>query len=183
MELKFKEYIVDIVNDPNYKIGSTDNFNIYDTVYFNGEFQPSSKHGIRITKDGQKIASAIICETQGATGVYTNSFIHTQEILLLCCSNTVYSFTLPELKLNWRREFDSATCFAIHSFKGDYIIHGEVEIKRIDIRGNVKWSFSAKDIFVTKDGLDAIKLTEDEIEVTDWEGNKYILDENGRLEK
>lgn len=178
----FKEYTVDIIDDPTFRPGSADNSFKYDTVYCDdNEFQPTSKHGIKITKDGQSITSAIICETGGVSGIHDNSFVLTDNNLLICCCDTVYSFKLPGLTLIWKKEFDLATCLSIYPFKDDFIIHGELQIKRIDMEGNVKWDFSANDIFVTKDGSEAIKLFGDRIEVTDWNGDTYALNEDGQL--
>jgi len=184
MTTRFKEYTIDIVDDPCYSLGSADNSFIYDKVYSHDtEYRPTSKHGINITRGGQSITSAIICESGGATAIHDNSFIIAGDVLLVCCCNTVYSFKIPELNLNWRKEFDPATCFAIYPFKEDIIIHGELEIKRVDLDGNIKWDFSAKNIFVTQDGREAVKFNGDKIEVIDWDGDKYVLDENGQLTK
>jgi hypothetical protein len=182
MTTRFNGYTVDIFDDPTFRPGSTDNSIKYDNVYYDDtEFQPTSKHGIKITKGGQRITSAIICETGGATGIHDNSFIVVGDNLLICCCDTVYSFKLPELLLNWKKEFDPATCFSIYLFRDDLIIHGELEIKRVDIDGNVKWNFSAKNIFVTQDGTDAMKLIGDRIEITDWDGDTYILNGDGQV--
>ena len=117
MTTRFNEYTVDIIDDPNFSVGSTDNSFNYDKVYFDDvHYQPTSKHGIKITKSGQPISSAIVCEVGGATGIHENSFIVSDNDLLICCCDTVYSFGLPELALNWKRELDPATCFGyIHS--------------------------------------------------------------------
>jgi hypothetical protein len=181
MTARFKEYTIDIVDEPNFSLGSADNVFIYDMVYCDYTEQATSKHGIKVGINGQTIRSVLICETGGATGVYGNSFIIADDVLLICCADTVYSFGLPTLSLNWKNRFDLATCFAIYPFREDVIIHGELSVKRIDLNGNVKWNFSAKDIFVTLDGTDAIKFTDDKIEVKDWNGDKYILDDNGQL--
>ena len=179
---KFKEYTVDIIDESTFNVRSTDNLFIYDKVYFDdAEYQPTSKHGIRVSRNGQTIRSVLICETGGPTAVYENSFIISGYALLICCCHTVYSFELPTLVLNWRKELDLATCFAIYPYKEDFIIHGELSIKRISLDGNVKWDFAGKDIFVTQDGTDAVKTTGDKIEVTDWNGDKYILDDRGQL--
>jgi hypothetical protein len=184
MTTKYKDYTVEIIDDSNFNLGSADNSFNYNKVYFDkGEYHPTSKHGIKITKDEKKVSSAIICEIGGATGINEKSFIISGDKLLICCCDTVYSFKLPDLTLNWKKKLDPATCFGIYQFKDDFIIHGELEIKRIDIDGNIKWDFSAKDIFVTPDGTDSIKLTNDKIEVTDWDGEKYLLNEKGQLTK
>jgi hypothetical protein len=85
--------------------------------------------------------------------------------------------------LNWKRKLDPATCFAIYPYKDDFVIHGELEIKRIDREGDVKWDFSGKDIFVTQDDKEAVKLIGNRIEVTDWDGDTYILTGDGQVTK
>ncbi|WP_350095671.1 hypothetical protein [Imperialibacter sp.] len=56
-----------------------------------------------------------------------------------------------------------------------------MEISRIDLNGNVKWSFSGKDIFVSGDGTDAVNVRGGKIEVTDWQGTSYVLNEAGQI--
>lgn len=181
MTANYKEFIVDIINDSTFSRGSTDNVFTYDNVYFEGSEQPTSRHGIRVFKDDSLISSAIICGTGGATGVFKDTFIVTNNILLICCGDSVFALKLPELTLDWKKKFDLITCFAIYLYKGDFIVHGELEVNRIDLNGNIKWSFSAYDIFVTQDGNEAIKFMGDNIELRDWENNKYMLNEHGKL--
>jgi hypothetical protein len=185
MKVSFKNYTVDVVDDSNYTLNSADNIVSYDVEYFDGRTNtdrvyPTSKHGIRITQDGDKLASAVICETGGLTTIHDNSFVFTNDSILICCSNKIYSLSIPRLQLNWKKRFDLATCFAIYPFKGDYIIHGELQITRIDKGGNEKWTFRARDIFVTPDGKDSIELLTDKIKLRDWEGYEYLLNEDGQ---
>jgi hypothetical protein len=181
MIIKFKEYRVYIADEPGFRPGSADNPFKYERVYYDdGKYQPTSKHGIKVTRDGRSITSAIICETGGATGIHDNAFMVSGDNLVICCSDTVYSLKLPELTINWKKEFDSATCYSVYPFKDDFIIHGELEIKRVDMNGNVKWNFSAGDIFATQDGTEAMKIVGDRIEITDWNGNKYTLNGDGK---
>lgn len=37
---------------------------------------------------------------------------------------------------------DPATCLAIHRFADDFIIHGKLEITKIDLTGTIEWNFS-----------------------------------------
>lgn len=181
MTTNYNEFTVDIINDSTFNRASTDNVFTYDKIYIDGNEQPTSKHGIRVFKDGQVISSAIVCGAGGTTGIFRNSFVVTGNILLVCCGHNLFSLKLPELTLNWKKQFDLITCFAIYPYKGDFIVHGELEVNRIDLNGNVKWSFSALDIFVTQDGNEAIKFMDDNIELRDWENNKYMINEHGKL--
>ncbi len=182
MTTPFKEFTIELIDDPTFRAGSANNAFTYDTVYYDDtEFQPTSKYGIKVSRGGHYIASAIICETGGATGIHDKSFILTGNNLLICCCDTVYSFKLPGLALNWKKQFDPATCFSIYPLHDDFLIHGELQIKRVDINGNVKWNFSAKDIFVTQDGSEAVRLFGERIEITDWNGDTYVLNNDGKL--
>lgn len=178
----FQDYLIELVDELDFTLNSTDNRFVYSNIYFDeNQNKPASKHGIKVTKDGQTVTSALICEAGSPSGIHENSFLIKGDSLFLCCSNEVYSFELPDLTLNWKKELDPATCFSIYPFKDDLIIHGEMEVKRIDLLGNVKWGFSGADIFVTPDGKSSVIFMGDRIKLIDWEGNHYILSEHGSL--
>jgi hypothetical protein len=185
MKVAFKNYKIEIVDDSNYTFNSADNITFYDLEYFDGitntdRVYPRSQFGIKITQDGNKLASTIICEIGSPTTITTKSFVLTNNSILICCSDKIYSLSLPDLQLNWKKRFDPATCFAIYSFKDDFIVHGELRITRIDKEGNEKWTFGARDIFVTPDGKDTLELQTDKIKLRDWEGYEYLLNEDGQ---
>jgi hypothetical protein len=185
MRVSFKEYTIDIIDDSNYTLNSADNVAFYDIEYFDGmtntdRVYPTSKHGIRVSNDEGELASAIICEIGGATTIHDNSVVITNDSILICCSDKIYSLSIPDLKLNWKKRFDAATCFAIHPFNGDFVIHGELQITRIDKDGNEKWKFIARDIWVTPEGNDALELKDNKIKLKDWEGYEYELNPDGK---
>ena len=185
MELEIQPYKIKLVNAEQYTLNSADNIESYDVEYFQGDingdrYYPTSKHGIRIFENDEEIRSAIVCETGGATGIHEESALINGNDLYLCCCDNVYCLSIPNLDLKWNKRLDPATCFGIYSFKGDFIIHGELQISRIDLDGNQKWTFGARDIFVTEDGSDSFKIKEDKIHLKDWMGYNYIIDENGK---
>jgi hypothetical protein len=80
MQRHYNDYTIDLINDDNYTLNSTDNINSYQIEYFYGSnmedrFYPTSKHGIRIIKDELEINSAIICEIGSGTTIHENSFV------------------------------------------------------------------------------------------------------------
>jgi len=145
------------------------------------EHQPSSKHGIRITENEIEKYSALLLEYGGATGISTNSFIIKNDRIYICCSNQIYSLNLMDLSVNWRKQYDVATCFGIYEFDEDFIVHGEIQVSRIDKNGETKWNFSARDIFVNPDGKTEFKIVKNRIELIDWEGYKYELNGEGKI--
>lgn len=184
MIVKYKDYSIEIVDDQTYTINSVDNVSRYDKIYFSDstsieKFYPTSKHGIRVKLADVELASAIICEVGGGTTIHNKSFIVSEDALLICCCDKVYSLELPNLSINWFKRLDPGTCFGIYQFDNDFLIHGELQITRININGNEKWTFRARDIFVTSDGNKSFAIQADKILLIDWEGYRYTLDKNG----
>jgi hypothetical protein len=184
MKVKYKEYEIEMVNDSNYTLNSADNIMTYKYEYptdfgNTDRYYPTSKHGIIIRKNEIEISSAIICETGGATGINKNSFVIKNDLIFICCSDKIYSLAIPNLTINWRKRYDPKTCFGIYKYENDFIVHGELEISRIDEEGNIKWTFGGRDIFATKESDNAFKIKGNKIELTDWSGYKYTLNSNG----
>lgn len=73
------------------------------------------------------------------------------------------------------------SCFGIYKFNEGYIIHGELDIIMIDKNGNIKWSFSGRDIFVLPSGEESFTINGDKGYVIDWDGYRYDFDTNGLL--
>lgn len=145
------------------------------------EYHPSSMHGVRISEHGIEKCSVILLESGGATGIVENSFVIKNDSIYICCSDQVYSLNLLDLSVNWRKQCDHATCFQIYEFEDDFIIHGELQISRIDKQGKTKWNYSARDIFVSQDGKNEFEIIENRIEVIDWQGYKYVLNSDGEV--
>ena len=87
------------------------------------------------------------------------------------------------MKLLWKTKADQATSFEIYKYKDCYIVHGELEISRLDKHGKIVWQKSGADIFTTMDGEQDFELTEDFIFARDFENRTYKFDYNGNLIK
>ena len=64
--------------------------------------------------------------------------------------------------------------------KGHYIVHGEIVIYCFNQNFEKEWDFSARDIWVTQDGSEALILFDDYIELKDWLGYEYRIDYHGK---
>ena len=180
---KYKDLTVEVINEPTYKFGSSDNHFNYSKHYFGdgaAEY-PTSKHGIKIYQNGQIIDSCIIIGSGGATGINKNSSLIDNNQILLCCCDTIFCLTLPNLELKWKTQADQATCFQIFQQQDDYIIHGELQVTKLDKDGNQKWEFGGADIFVSIDNEEEFKLETDGILLTDFAKTKYKIDFDGKL--
>lgn len=179
----YKDLTVEVIDEPTYKFGSADNLFNYSKHYFGeGAIEyPTSKHGIKINHVGQIIHSCIVIGCGGATGVYQNTSLFDNDQLVLCCCDTIFCLTLPNLDLKWKTRADQATCFQIFQQQDDYIVHGEIQITKLDKDGNKKWEFAGADIFVNIDGEEEFKIESDGILLTDFAKTKYKIDFDGKL--
>lgn len=176
------KYRIDIYADQTYTEGSADNVNQYDLVYFDkSEYVFPSVFRIEIYKDDKLLKSAVIGSIGGGTGIHDTSTIIEKDRLLICCSDTVFCLSIPDLTLLWRTKADQATCFEIYKYQDSYIIHGELEITRLDKDGKILWQQNGADIYTTLDGKDSFVITDNFILATDWANRKYKFDFNRSL--
>ena len=180
---QFKKLTIEVLDEPSYKYDSTDNIFNYSKNHIGAGAQayPTSKHGVKIYRDDQIINSCIIIGSGGATGVHQNSSLVDNDQFLICCCDTIFCLSLSDLELKWKTQADQATCFEIFKFQSDYIVHGEIEISRLDKDGNIKWQFGGSDIFVSIDNGDAFTLKADHIALKDFNNIKYKIDFDGKI--
>lgn len=180
---RYKNLIIVVIDEPTYRLGSADNNFIYSKHYLGdgGQDFPTSKHGIKILQDEQILENCIVIGSGGATGIHKNSTIIDNDNLLVCCCDTVFCLTLPNLDLKWKTQADQATCFQIFKQQDDFIIHGELQVTKLDKNGNKKWEFGGADIFVSIDNEEEFKLESDGILLTDFAKTKYKINFEGKL--
>lgn len=184
MIVKYKNSVIEITNESgldSVECGQKFKIQYPADLGYKLESKPSSKHGIQITENGMKKCSAVLLECGGETGISENSFLVKNDRIYICCSNQTYSLNLADLSANWRKQYDISTCFGIYEFGEDFIVHGEIQVSRIDKNGETKWNFSARDIFVNPDGEPEFKIIENRIELIDWVGYKYELNADGKI--
>jgi hypothetical protein len=181
MNFEIGKYIIELEVDETYTRNSTDNVNDYSKVYFDeSKYKFPTKIGLRLFENGNLYQSAIIGSIGGRTGIHENSQIIEEDRLLVCCSDSIFCISIPELELIWKTQADQATCFEIFKYRDSYIVHGELEISRLDYNGKILWQQSGADIFTTEEGIDDFEITELYIRVTDWENRTYKFDFDGK---
>lgn len=100
--------------------------------------------------------------------------------LILSLGFTLVSIDLTSATENWIIRPDMAEVFEFYDLEDDLLLRGEIEIHRIDKRGNVKWSYGGRDIWVNIDGKREVQILENTIRLTDFESNEYEIDFNGK---
>ncbi|MEN2402930.1 hypothetical protein GKZ90_0024300 [Flavobacterium sp. MC2016-06] len=84
MKLNYKNFEIEIFDDPTYTLNSVNNLKDYKMVYTDlvSQFHPACQHSITINENDLEISSAVIIETGGATGIHDNSFIIEDDFLV-----------------------------------------------------------------------------------------------------
>ncbi|CAM3963546.1 Glutamine cyclotransferase [Flavobacterium branchiophilum] len=180
--LVLENQVIKFFDESDYRFDSMDNIKTYDKTFISGDKSALiSQIGIEIFEDDDLKSSCIIGSEGGGTGITGNTTLISYGGLLVCCSNTVFKLTIPHLDLEWKTISDSATCFGIHYLEKDYVVHGELEITRLDKDGKIVWQKGGRDIWTTAEGIDDLAVYDDYILATDWEYNRYKFDFDGKL--
>jgi hypothetical protein len=145
---------------------------------FQTAYHASSCHGLICSDDAGFNASVILCSGGGASGVHERSLCVLGDQCFVAVGPYVVSLSLPDLEILWSTEVDSATCFGIHAtVDGRALIsHGELEVSRITMSGEILWRVGGADIF-----SEGLSVTKTEVHVEDFNHDKYVFDiETGR---
>ncbi|HPN69857.1 MAG TPA: hypothetical protein PLZ32_10075 [Saprospiraceae bacterium] len=180
--LVLEKQVIKLYDESDYKFDFVDNIKTYNKEFFGGDKKAlTTQIGIEVFEDDEMKSSCIIGSEGGGTSLEGNTYLISYGGLVICCSNTVFKLTLPDLNLEWKTISDPATCFGIYYLGPDYVVHGELEITKLDKDGKIVWQNSGRDIWITAEGIDNFEVYNDYILATDWEYNRYKFDYDGKL--
>jgi hypothetical protein len=169
------KYELELIDEPLYTPGSADNVRSYSREYklTDAETRPSSRHGLILRDGNTPERSCILLAGGGATGLHGHSAVTLDDICFVAVGDTLCSLALPSLDLLWHRQVDAATCFGVyHSAKHNCLIsHGELEVARLSLAGEVAWRSGGADIF-----SEGFELHPNHIEAVDFNGTVYRMD-------
>lgn len=192
MKINYKNFEIEVYADPDYIANIYDIYNDnkrqYEIIYSEFEVEPSedpdffytSNYAIIVKESEKEISSAIICEADRQTMLNKNSFIIENDKIWICVCNKIYCLEIPSLELIWQKDFDAFSNFHLHKLEDDFIIHGELEIFRINKEGEILWRFGGRDIWVSIDGKVECSIKDNKIILFDFESNEYVLDFEGK---
>jgi hypothetical protein len=168
------KYELELIDEPLYSPGSADNVRAYSRNYNFTDVpdRPSSRHGLVLREGGNFRHSCILLAGRGASGIHEHSVVTIGDACFVAVGDTLCSLELPSLDLLWHRQVDAATCFGIYySTKYHCLIsHGELEIARVSLSGEVVWRFGGADIF-----SEGFELRADSIEAVDFNRTVYRM--------
>jgi hypothetical protein len=143
----------------------------YDRVIdLSGAFRPTSNHGVICRDPHGRSHSVLIFAEGGCSGVHDRSAVVVGEVFYLAVGDSICAFSLPELNLIWNAKVDSATCFGVYYSKEHHCLlsHGELEIARVSLGGEIIWSYGGTDIFSGD-----FRIVGDCVEAVDFNGDVY----------
>ena len=173
-------YSIEVVDEPTYRFHFDDNRKRYDRKeLFGDRHLVISCHGVVCKRNSQIMASVIFGADGGASGVHERSVVLASGVAFVAVGRYIACLQLPDLITKWVREVDPATCFGIH-FSADrlsIVSHGELEISRLTLAGDVLWQSAGRDIFSGD-----VLVDEAMIHAQDFNGDVYHFDlETGKL--
>jgi hypothetical protein len=174
IKIQSKEFEITLIDEDLYTPGSADNLSSYPKEYWLSESNHfSTCYGVIVGPLDEPLSSCVFAADGGRTAPYAHSaFIH-DDSLILAIGDHIARLGLPSLDLFWSLEADQITCFGVHySQKHECIVsHGELEICRISMNGEIDWRAGGKDIFTGE-----LNILEDQVLVTDFYEEKYSID-------
>lgn len=153
---------------------------LFDAAYTTAPQFRGTQYTIAIFLANNLLKRVLIQSSGGSTAIHKTSFVIEPYRLVICCSDTVFCLSIPDLQLLWKTKADDATCFQVFKHQSDYIVHGEMAISMLSHDGELVWEQSGADIFVTMhSSAEDFVITDNYILVTDFENRKYKFDFNG----
>ena len=172
------KYEIDIDYHPTYKSGSADNLFKFDFEYL--EKSASTIFGVKILDSGICLKSAVISSQGGGTGIHNSALVLEEDRLMLCCGDKIFCLSIPDLTLLWKTKADDCTCFQIFGYQDSYIVHGEINISRINHDGMILWQYSGEDIFMNMNDEIECELQADYIIASDFNNKVYKIGYDGK---
>jgi hypothetical protein len=182
-QISIGDYTVELSVYPFKEYSPVDSEEKYDFLYLEErEYSFITMVAIKVSLADEPLKSALIGANGGGTSAFENSFVTEPDRVVICCSDSVFCLSIPDLSLIWKTKADFATCFEIFKYQLDYIIHGEMDITRLGHDGQIIWQQGGADIFLCLDPEEAgFMLTDQHIFATDFENRKYKFDYDGNI--
>jgi len=166
---------VEVIDEPTYTFGSQHNRSRYqrEQILDEPQFQLTSRHGVISTLNGDPLASVIFGATGGASGVHQHSLATLEDRGFLAVGPFIVCLDLPTLSTRWVQVVDDATCFGIHICpdRRSLISHGELEISRLTLSGDILWQGGGPDIFTG-----SLSFASSAVLVEDFNGDTLSFD-------
>lgn len=173
---------ITIKEDKTYTIDSVDN-KPYDIIMNPFKYKRNDYAKImEIVIQNEIFEETSIALIGNLYGYESNCAVLKDREVIVLIDKGIYVINIDEYKLVKYKKIDClGNNFAIYLVNSGYIIHGEIEVFKLDFQLDKIWGFSGADIFVTQDNKLPFLIDGNRIKMYDWNGTYYEIDLNGQL--
>lgn len=172
---------ISISIDNTYSVESADN-RYYDLILNPDKFKHNDFYktmSIHIELLAEKISIALVGDYYSYD---TDCAILDVDILTVLQNDKITQINIYDGTMILHKQFECLGCnFGIYKVKYGYIIYGEIEITMLDLEFNKVWSFSGRDIFVSRTNRKSFELCDNSIKLYDFEENYYEIGYDGNI--
>lgn len=146
MDIQTSYGLIAIIDEPTYSFNSTDNAHSYKHELLVTDGSITSIHGVK--RNGENIL--VIGAGGGCTAIHEHSATAVDDRLYIAVGDQVACLSLEHpYQILWTAKVDTATCFGIYWANQHRVLlsHGELEITRLSIDGDIVWQVSGAEIF------------------------------------
>ncbi len=112
------------------------------------------------------------------TYILLEKYLILENSIIISFDGILLSFDKGNFMLNWQKKsFTDIISFKL--YENDLIIYDELEVARIDINGNDKWSFSGMDHFISYQGTENFIFCDEYIKMIDSNEVEYRISYDG----
>lgn len=176
-------YGITVHQDVTYSLNSMDNKS-YDieiqalSVKYNSGNYVCHEVMIENFTDGSETGIVIVgdyCANVGSDGI-----ILRDDYFLILLNAVIIVLCLDDMKYHIIRiENPYGAYYSIYSYKGAYIIYGELEVRKLDANFCTIWTYCTLDILINPEK--SLEIKNNHIIFYDWDGNYHDLDMDGKL--
>ncbi|OOM13983.1 hypothetical protein [Clostridium saccharobutylicum] len=173
---------ITIKQDKTYTIDSVDN-KPYDIIMNPFKYKRNDyAKAMEVVIQNEVLEETRIALIGNLYGHESNCAVLKDRELIVLIDKDIFIINIDEYKLVKYKKIDCfGDNFAIYLVNNGYIVHGEIEVFKLDYELDTVWKFSGTDIFVTQDDKLPFLIDRDRIKIYDWNGTYYQIDLNGKL--
>jgi hypothetical protein len=166
-------FTIQVRDEPVVDGGSSDPLLPYARVYSLGEsLVLTFRHGV-LSFQGNRLLASLLLESVGPSGVNIRSLLILGDTAYVVVGPHIVALSIPTLEVIWSTPADDAQCFGIHPGPDErsLISHGELEIARLSLSGEILWRTAGADIFTG-----SIEFSPHVVKVRDFKDDLYLID-------
>lgn len=178
--LILEKFTIQVYEESDYSFNLNTNENRYGYVHVDIEKkQPTALFGIEVLVSDKRFRSCLIGSSGAATVLSPATALFIHHTYTICCGDTVFAFSMPDLVLLWKTKADDHSCVEIVPYGKGYIVRGATGLTCIGEKGKILWRQIGADSFAAAEEKGQLSIVDDQIVVIKGQHNNYYFTANG----